>query len=276
VQPTRGGARDIFVAKLRTDGSGLAWSTYLGGSLNEGNGAIWLDSAGNVFVAGQTVSTDFPVVNPLQSAHGGGTNDAFVSKIDAHGHRLLFSTYLGGSGVDIGFAITVDPSDITTITGRTNSTDFPTMNPLQPRIAGGDDIFVAKLRHDLTGYVFATYLGGTGNENAFGIVTDGSGNVHLSGWSNSTNFPIANALQPRNAGGDDAVFVGIDPRGLTLLYSTYFGRSGDDRADYIVADVGGSTYASGWTSSSDFPTRRPIQPRYGGGVFDAFVVKIRP
>jgi hypothetical protein len=275
-QPTRGGARDIFVAKLRTDGSGLAWATYLGGSLNEGNGAIWLDSAGNVFVAGQTVSTDFPVVNPLQSAYGGGTNDAFVSKIDARGRRLLFSTYLGGSGVDIGFAITVDPSDGATITGRTNSTDFPTMNPLQPRLGGGDDIFVAKLRPDLTGYVFATYLGGTGNENAFGIVADARGNIHLSGWSNSTNFPIANALQARNAGGDDAVFVGIDPLGLAFLYSTYFGGSGNDRADYIVADVGGSTYASGWTSSLDFPTRHPIQPRYAGGVFDAFVVKIRP
>jgi len=276
VQSTRGGGRDIFVAKLTSGGSALVYSTYLGGSLNEGNGALWLDSAGRAFVAGNTASPNFPLVHPLQSAYGGGMNDAFLSQIATDGSRLLFSTYLGGSAGDLGFAVTVDAADQPTIVGRTNSSNFPTVRPIQSGYAGGNDIFVAKLSRNLKGYIYATYLGGTGDENAFGAVADARGNVHLSGWTTSTNFPTANPVQARNNGGEDVVFAALNPRGSALVYSTYFGGTGNERGDYIVADWRGGIYASGWTSSADFPTYLPVQPTYGGGTFDAFVVKISP
>ncbi|MGH8607010.1 MAG: SBBP repeat-containing protein, partial [Gammaproteobacteria bacterium] len=147
LQPTLGGFSDAFVAKLNRAGSKLVYSTYLGGDAftdsDEGHG-IAVDRFGQAYVTGFTRSTDFPTQNPLQPAFGGGL-DAFVAKLNRAGSKLVYSTYLGGTGDDFGRGIAVDPSGHAYVTGDTNSTDFPTQDPLQPASGGDFDAFVTKI-----------------------------------------------------------------------------------------------------------------------------------
>jgi hypothetical protein len=150
LQAANAGGPDAFVAKLNASGSALVYSTYLGGSGADAGYGIAVDSAGNAYVTGQCGSTDFPTMNPLQPAYGGGGYDAFVSEVNALGLTLVYSTYLGGSNIDDGYSIAVDSAGNAYVTGYTESTDFPTMNPLQPTNGGGTDGFVAKIGRTLS------------------------------------------------------------------------------------------------------------------------------
>jgi hypothetical protein len=163
--PPGGGA---FVTKFNPTGSALVYFTILGGAAP---GGIAVDAAGNAYVTGNTGSTDFPTAHPLQPAYGGGDADAFVAKLNASGSALVYSTYLGGSGDDSAgnagaFAssggIAVDAAGNAYVTGSTDSTDFPTVHPLQPTYGGGGDAFVAKLNASGSALVYSTYLGGSG------------------------------------------------------------------------------------------------------------------
>ena len=155
LQPSYGGdAWDAFVAKLNPAGSALVYSTYLGGSNRDGGRGIALDASGNAYVTGGTASTDFPTLNPIQGTCNNcsssylGLNypDAFVAKLNSAGSALVYSTYLGGSGLDYGYGIAVDSAGNAYVVGGTGSTDFPTANPLQPNYGGGEfDAFVAKI-----------------------------------------------------------------------------------------------------------------------------------
>ena len=279
LQPAYGGGNsDNFVAKLNPAGSALVYSTYLGGSGIDAFGAIAVDKAGNVYLAAYTSSTNFPTVNPLQAANGGG-NDACVAKLNAAGSALIYSTYLGGSGQDFALIIAVDPSGNAYVAGRTSSTNFPTVNPLQPAYAGGPfDNFVAKLNCDGSALIYSTYLGGSGDqpENIIGIAADAAGNAYVAGYTGSPDFPTANPLQPTYGGGGSDVFAAkINATGSVLVYSTYLGGSGADHPDAIALDASGNVYMSGWTNSPDFPTVNPMQPAFGG-VRDAFVLKLSP
>jgi hypothetical protein len=144
LQPANGGGGDAFVAQLNPTGSALVYSTYLGGSAYDTGGGIAVDSSGNAYVTGDTVSTNFPTMNPFQPANGGG-DDAFVTKLNPSGSSLVYSTYLGGSRLDEGHGIAADNSGNAYVIGLTNSTNLPTVNPLQPANAGGIDSFVAKI-----------------------------------------------------------------------------------------------------------------------------------
>jgi len=210
LQPNLGGGGDAFVARLRADGSALVYSTYLGGTGDDYGYGIAVDPAtGDALVTGWTQSTNFPTANPLQPTYGGGYYNAFVARLRADGSALVFSTYLGGSGVDRGLGIAVDPTtgDVL-VTGDTGSTDFPTANPLQPNFGGGDDVFVARLRADGSALVYSTYLGGTGDDYGYGIAVDpATGDALVTGVTYSTNFPTANPLQPTYGGGYFDAFV---------------------------------------------------------------------
>src|SRR5262249_48668914 len=143
----------------------LVYSTYLGGSSFEFGGGIAVDSAGNAYITGRTASTNFPTANPLQQTFGGGADDTFVSTLNATGSALLYSTYLGGSAFDRGIGIAVDCAGNAYITGDTESTNFPTANPLQPTFGGGaDDTFVSKLNATGSALLYSTYLGGSGDD----------------------------------------------------------------------------------------------------------------
>jgi hypothetical protein len=275
LQPANGGAPDAFVTEINTTGSALVYSTYLGGSSGDGGFGIAVDGSGNAYVTGGTSSTDFPTMNPLQPANGGGLSDAFVAKLNPMGSALVYSTYLGGSGWDWGNGIAADSSGNAYVTGFTYSTDFPTMNPLQAANGGrGDsDAFVAKLNATGSALVYSTYLGGSSSEEGNGIAADTLGNAYVTGYTSSTDFPTMNPLQPANGGGEDAFVAKLNATGSALVYSTYLGGSGSDWGLGIAVDSSGNAYVTGYTESANFPTVNPLQPAYGGGG-DAFVAEI--
>jgi hypothetical protein len=254
----------------------LIYSTYLGGSGEDGGTGIAVDSAGNAYVIGTTNSNNFPTMNPLQPAFEGLGYDSFLVKINPTGSGLVYSTYFGGSGLDVAQGVAVDSSSSAYVTGITQSTDFPTVNPLQPAYGGGDhDAFVAKINPTGSALVYSTYLGGDENDLGYGIAVDSAGNAYVTGATSSTNFPTKNPLQPAYGGGDDDAFVTkINGSGSALVYSTYLGGNGSDVTQGVAVDSAGNAYVTGGTNSNNFPTMNPLQPAYGGGDDDAFVTKI--
>jgi hypothetical protein len=198
----------------------------------------------------------------------------FVSRYDIAGSSFVFSTYLGGSDDDQGFAATVTPSGDTVAAGNTLSINYPTVNPIQSTIAGARDMIITKL--DKSGQIiFSTYVGGSANENVFGLASDSSGNVYFSGFTGSPNFPLSDPLQPTLGGNIDAAFGKVSAIGDSLIFSTYFGGSGEDRGDYVAVDPAGNAYFSGWTASTNFPvTPGAFQTSFAGPQFDAFLVKV--
>jgi len=197
------GGDDVFVTKLNSTGAYVSFSTYLGGSGSEQANGIAIDSAGSIYLAGSTASTNFPLVNAAQAVYGGGT-DAFIAKLNAPGSALVYSTYLGGSGNDGAAGLAVDAAGSAHVAGQTQSSNFPARNALQGARAGGGDAFAAKLTPAGTGFVFSTYYGGSGADYATDIALDSSGSVYLAGATYSIDFPVTSgAFQPVNGGGYD-------------------------------------------------------------------------
>ncbi|MCY3017600.1 MAG: SBBP repeat-containing protein [Planctomycetota bacterium] len=265
---------NLFVTKLNAAGTALIFSTFLGGSNEDAGGGIAVDASGDVYVAGYTFSTDFPTLNPFQGSSGGST-DAFVTKLRGTGNSIIYSTYLGGSGTDSISGIAVDAAGSAYVVGNTTSTSFPIVNAVQPAYAGNQDVFVAKLNPAGNALVFSTYLGGTGADYNNTIAIDGSGNVHVTGRTLSTDFPTANALQTSNAGGADLFVVKLAPSGNSFVYSTYLGGSGEEAGGAIAVDGAGNAYVTGQTASTNFPTVSALQASNAGGN-DAIIVKIAP
>ena len=199
-----------------------------------------------------------------------------MAKVNTAGTAVVYSTYVGGSGDDEGYGVAVDASGNAYVAGPTNSTNFPTVNPLQA--AGGGnyyDAFVARLNAAGSALVYSTYLGGTGDDQAAGIAVDGSGNAYITGLTDSTDFPVANPLQAANGGGiADAFVAKVSAAGSALVYSTFLGGSGDDGGRGIALDGSGNAYVAGATDSANFPTANPLQAVFGGGYYTAFVAKI--
>ena len=252
----------------------LMFATYLGGSQFDTGLGIAVDSAGNSYVAGYTDSLDFPTTNPVS----GGGYDAFVTKLDRTGGRLLYSAYLGGSGGDEANAIAIDAGGNAYIAGITNSTNFPTTNAFRSTLAGGQDGFVAKVNPTGTGLSYASYLGGSGYDTASGIAVGAGGVAYVVGDTASLNFPTVSPYQAANGGSSDA-FVSILDTNLigssSLLYSTYLGGSGDDYGYAIALQSNGRYHVTGRTSSSNFPTAFAFQSA-SGGVSDAFLTTFTP
>ena len=289
LQPANGGGDDAFVAKIDPAGSALVYSTYLGGSRGEGGSGIAVDSAGNAYVTGPTSSIDFPTKNPLQPENGGGypnTGDAYVSKINAAGSALVYSTYLGGRGNDRGSSIAVDSAGNAYVTGHTSSFNFP-VTPGAFQTTCGDvtqywcdargDAFVSKLNPSGSALVYSTYLGGYDLDRGYGIAVDSTGSAYVTGETYATNFPTMNALQPASGRPTDAFVSKLNPSGSDLVYSTYLGGKGRyEGASGIAVDNAGSAYVTGTTDSCNFPTVNAFQPGYRGGAEDAFVSKFTP
>ena len=287
---------DGFVAKLNPAGSALLYSTYLGGSGADFPTGVAVNAAGNAFVTGDTTSFNFPIAGtPFQSvSHGGTTSDefgdAFVSKVNPTGSALVYSTYLGGHGDEASEAIAVDTAGNAYVAGFTRSVDFPvSATPLQKNFAGGgsfgDDAFLTKLNAGGSALVYSTYLGGAGDESAYGIAVDALGDAFVTGHTNSSNFPQVTPVQAGYGGSGpgfdpsgDAFVAKVNPGGSALLFSTYLGGSGDDSGQAIAIDGGGNAYVAGDTLSLNFPTAGvPFQKTYHGGSAydgDAFVAKL--
>ena len=273
-----GGIADVFVTKLNAAGSALAYSTYLGGSDFDSEPNIAVDSAGNVYVTGHTESTNFPTANAFQSTSGGGGGDAFVTKLNAAGSALVYSTYLGGSEAEFGGGIAADSAGNAYVTGTTDSDNFPTANALQPTSGGGTgladgDAFVTKLNAAGSALVYSTYLGGSDFDYGGGIAVDSAGNAYVTGVTDSDNFPTANAFQSCTYGSNQDVFVTkLNAAGSALVYSTYLGGSLFEDSGDIAVDSAGNAYVTGSTYSTNFPTANALQSTSGGDR-DVFVAE---
>jgi hypothetical protein len=271
-QAALAGLQNAFVAKLNQTGSGLIYSTYLGGSsIDQANG-IAVDSSGAVFVAGDTVSSNFPTRNPLQASLAGG-KDGFVTKIDPSGASLAYSTFLGGSANDTARAIALDASGNANVVGETASSNFPILNAIKVLLTGLSDAFVSKINAAGSAFIYSTYLGGSANDGAYGVAVDAAGNSAVTGATSSPNFPAKNALRATAVGGLDAFVVKLNPSGSAFLYSTYLGGTSDDIGLAVAMDGSGNVYVAGQTSSSDFPVQGAVQTVYGGNL-DGFVTGI--
>jgi beta-propeller repeat-containing protein len=275
------GKTDIFLSKMRHDGT-VVYTAYLNGSDADLVNAITVDTSGNVYLAGETNSANFPVYRPLQAActrdiSNSCSGDAFVAKIDANG-KLIYSTVIGGTGKDVATAVAADADGNAFIAGSTSSTDFPVINHFQSAAAGKGDAFVAKISADGSHVIYATYLGGSGADEARSIAVDRSGSVYVAGQTTSINFPTHAPLQPNCAMGAaatcvDAFVSKFSLDGSELVYSTYIGGSGHDSTAALALDETGNAYVTGSTDSSDFPVAHALQG-VNGGEMDAFVAKL--
>jgi hypothetical protein len=262
----------------------LAYSTYLGGSAFTAIYGVAVDANGNAYVTGGVTSTDFPVTSgAIQKTYAGG-HDAFVTKLNKTGNALVYSTFLGGSGVDHGSGIAVDSKGAAYVAGTTSSANFPvTAGAFQQKCDGcggsAPDGFVSKLNTSGSGLVYSTYIGGSGYEHIAAMTIDASGDAYVTGFSCSTNYPTtANAFQKTykgvcNAFGGNAVVSELNATGSALVLSTYLGGTGSDDANSVIVDSAGSVYLAGYTTSTNFPVTSGAFQTTNHGLNDAFVTK---
>ena len=179
---------------------------------------------------------------------------------------LAYSTFLGGSGSDVGNGIAVDSAGNAYVTGETASANFPTANPIDDSANGNSDVFITKLNASGSALVYSTYLGGSGNDSGLGIALDSQANAYVSGFTASTNFPTASAIDESLGGLNDVFVTKLNAAGSALVYSTYLGGSVNDFGRGIAVDSAGNSYVTGNTLSSDFPTANAIQSVFGGAA----------
>jgi len=283
-----GGDEDAFAVKLNIQGNGLIYSTYLGGSDADWGKDLALDSQENACITGFTGSDDFPTEAPYQASNGGYA-DVFVTKFNAGGDELVYSTYLGGGSADGGEAIDLDAADNVYITGLTGSTDFPIENPFQSDSDIWGEIFVTKLNATCDALVYSTYLGESGYIDwGYGIAVDSDGQACVTGYTGEIidftgtadvkgdrkyhPFPTKNAYQSTSGGGRDAFVTKFNAGGDDVVYSTFLGGSGHDDGSGIAVDAEGHAFVTGFTVSSDFPIRKAYQGDQN--TIDAFVTQL--
>ena len=279
-QPQLNGPRDSAVVKLKADGSGLVFSTLLGGSgEDDAIMGVRLDAAGNVYVAGHARSSDFPVTPGAAQPRSGGQSDSYFAKLAPDASRILYATYVGGSGQEFSeHRPWLAPDGSMLLAGYCGSRDFPTTpEAYQRQLNGSGDGLLVKLSPDGTRFVFSTLLGGSGTDNLLMPTVDVEGNIWIVGNTGSPDFPVTpDALQKTYGGGkEDGVVAVFSPDGAKLLYATYLGGSGEEMVRSITFGPDGAIYLVGHTSSPDFPvTPAAVQSKFGGGTGDAFVVKL--
>ena len=289
----RGDAGDGFVAKINPTGTALVYSTLLGGSALDGFIAIAIDGAGHAYVAGGTLSADYPTTPGAFQRVLGGTFDGVVSKVNPTGTGLVYSTYLGGADIDAAASIKVDAQGNAYVTGGTLSTNFPVVSPIQPPPSQGlkkKTVFVTKVNPSGSGLTYSTLLGGTGGgvildptlgpepDQGLAIAIDAAGNAYITGITGSIDLPTTQgAFQTTFQGGTfDAFVMKLDPSGTSVLYSSYLGGSDRDQGSGIAVDGAGRIYVAGISRSFDFPTTAFAFQDVHGGDYDAFVLKLDP
>ncbi|MEO6171632.1 MAG: SBBP repeat-containing protein, partial [Arenimonas sp.] len=271
---------EAFVSKLNIAGNAFIYSTYFGGNAGGDDEirGIAVDATGNVYITGITYSTAFPLVGAIQATKGSFA-DAFVTKINASGNALVYSTYLGGNSHDYGYGIAVNAAGEAYVVGTTQSTDFPTAAARQVANGGGGDrdAFVSKLNASGSAFVFSTYHGGAFSDYGYAIALDPAGNAYITGETDSTNFPLASAKQAVKGTFFDAFISKISANGNTLTYSTYLGGNDYDRGFGIAVDKTGAAYVTGETGSLNFPIFNAYQATKGlSTTTDAFITKYVP
>ena len=284
-----GALADAFVAKLNSTGTALIYATYLGGSDYDTASGVAFDSSGNAYVAGETLSKDFPATT-IGPARQNDAGFAFVVKLNSTGQAIVYGAQFGGANNDGSAAtgVKVDASGNAFVTGITQASDFPvTAGAFQTTYGGapsgtGGDAFVGELNAAGTAFVWASYLGGNMRDAAEDLAIDGSGNVYVTGWTSSANFPTTSGAYrttiPSNppSGFDptSAFVTKVNAGGASLAYSTYLGGTTFVDTAYGIAVANGNAYVTGEANSSDFPTTSGAISRTLRGGSDAFVTKL--
>jgi hypothetical protein len=266
-----------FVAKISAAGNQLIFCTYLGGTLDTRAYGLAVDRFNNIYIAGETTSPDFPTFRPLQAQINGPEN-AFIAELNPTGSALVFSTFLGGSGVDQAYGIAVDHRGDIYVTGDTTSTNFPVVKPIQQANAGGQDAFAVKLGISGSSLVFSTYLGGAEDEHSAAIAVDGAGEMVITGSTLSSNFPVLDAAQPSTGGNQDAFVSKINSAGTALVFSTYLGGAGGtpglpESGVGLAMDSAGAIYVAGTTTSTNFPATSHAFQSSANALINAFAAK---
>ncbi|HEX4951679.1 MAG TPA: SBBP repeat-containing protein [Blastocatellia bacterium] len=256
----------------------LTYSSYLGGSDYDIGTGIAVDSAGNIYIAGTTNSSNFPLSASAYQKQIKGS-DVFITKFDATGRTVLYSTFLGGSNTENSTGIALDSGGNVYVTGSTASGDFPTTPGAYKRTVNNADAFLAKLNSAGSDLIFSTLLGGTGNETSYAVATDTTNNVYLTGSTTSDNFPTTTGVFQNTArgGGSEAFVTKFNATGSQLVYSSYLGGGSSEEGISIAVDSGGNAYLTGYTFSSNFPTTTgAYQTTFKGAtnLSDAFIVKV--
>jgi hypothetical protein len=254
----------------------LTYSSFLGGNATDYGNSIAVDASGNMYVTGETNSANFPHVGGVQGEIG-AISDVFVTKLNAAGNAIIYSTFIGGEMAERGDSIAVDAAGNAYLAGRTSSEDFPaTVGSFQRTYGGGDfEGFALKLNAAGNALSYCTFLGGSDNDAAIGLAVDSSGAAYVTGGSKSFDFPVTNSFQFNNSGDTDAFLTKLNPSGSGAVYSTYIGGLSTDRGSGVAVDAAGNAYVAGLTRSVDFPTVNAGQS-VNGGNYDAFALKFNP
>ncbi len=274
------GWSSAFVTKLSSTGTSLVYSTFVGGNSNDYGVDIDIDSSHCAYIIGYTNSSRFPTINAYQSSHGGGNDDAFVTKLSSTGSELIYSTYLGGDGsYDRGYGIAVDSAGSSYVTGVIYASDFPTVNPYQPTHGGGySDAFLTKFAPSGTSLIYSTFLGGGSFDVGYDVAVGSDNNAYLTGETVSNNFPVVNPYQATRNNQDDIFVTRFVSAGSSLVFSTYIGGDAWERGRSITVDTATFVYIAGDTNSEDFPLVDPYQAELNQGAVvsysDAYALKL--
>ena len=252
---TINGAFDTFVTKLNATGSALVYSTYLGGAAVEFPSRVSVDASRNLVIAGSTSSGNFPTTAGAFDTTANGAFDVFVTKLNAAGSALVYSTFLGGADFDSGGGLDLDAAGNAYVSGGTGSFDFPTTPGAFDTLADGSEAFVTKLNPAGSALVYSTLLGGTASDGASAVTVDGAGNAWVTGGTSSADFPVIVGAADSTHNGMSDVFVSeLNADGTTLLYSTFLGGNQSENGNDLALDASGGVYVTGLTFSANYPT----------------------
>ncbi|MFH0900970.1 MAG: SBBP repeat-containing protein, partial [Pseudomonadota bacterium] len=270
-----GGGGDVFVTRVVNGANlaGISWSTFLGGAAADKGYGIAVDSTGNSYIVGDTLSSDFPTTGGFDTSYG-GNSDAFVTKVSA-GSGTIWSSFLGGAGPDYGKGIAVDGLGNAYVTGMTSSDDFPTTGGFDTSYGGSTDAFVTKVNAAGSSLAWSSFLGGSSSDRGDGIAVDPLRNVYVTGLTQSTGFPATDGFDTSYGGNSDAFVTKVLEAGSSLAWSSFLGGSSSDSGRSIRVFSGTVVYVAGLTSSVDFPATSAYDTVLGGSG-DAFVARIHP
>ena len=268
---------DAFITKLNSTGSGLVYSTYIGGSNEDYGNSIAIDTSGNAYIAGGTWSTNYPATSGAYQKTLGGSEDIIITKLNATGSALIYSTLIGGSSQEYGNSIAIDGGGNAYITGITFSPNYPkTPGAFQTNSSDSyGDAFITKINSTGSGLVYSTLIGGSYAESGSSIAIDTVGNAYIAGITSSPNFPTTSGAYKNTLSGVNDIFITkLNSTGSALAYSTFIGGSAREAVGSIAIDGSRNAYITGATESSNYPiTSGAYQSNYGYGSY-AYITKL--
>jgi hypothetical protein len=267
---THSGDSDAFIMKLNNDGNQILYSTYLGALNSDVANGIEVDEQGNSYITGYTYSSNFPNVSGFSNEMA-TSPDVFLSKLSPEGNNLLYSSFLGGNNLDMGFDLALDSDGYCYIVGTTSSTDFPTQNPMNSSKNSFIDMFITKMKPGEPSLNYSTYFGSGSNDEGWGVAVDSSGVCYITGWAYGSGYPLKNEIQDYQ-GNYDIVVTAINYTGTNVLFSTYLGSPGADKGYDITLGPDGHVHITGLAGTDGLPVKNAYDSTFTGTT-DGVVAK---